>query len=363
MAGIYLHIPFCAKRCHYCNFFSTTSLQLRQQYIDALCSEAVMRANELKEKATTLYLGGGTPSQLNASQLEQLFNTLMPMVADHSEITIECNPDDINADYIQCLRNLPINRISLGVQSFNDTYLALLGRRHNALQAQRAIEMLYQAGFTNLSLDLMYGLPQQTINDWQQSLSAALALPITHLSAYHLSYEPGTLLYRQRHQALSEESSLQLFEWLCTYTQNAGFEHYEISNFAKPQCRSKHNSAYWQQLPYLGLGAGAHSYNGARLRRWNVSNLTHYLSGINNHQTYSSSEQLSNKDYFNDWIITALRTREGLNLQKAGTRLNQLLQAAKPYLNKQWLKITNNHLALTHQGIFMSDAIMRDLMW
>ena len=278
MAGVYVHIPFCKSRCIYCDFFSTTSLPLRERYVDALCREIELRSRGLtteERHIETIYLGGGTPSQLSTEQLKRVFDTVQACfdVAKTAEITMEANPDDVNATYLQGIKLLPVNRLSFGIQTFNDERLRFIRRRHTAQEAIDVVRNCQAAGFGNISIDLMFGFPGETLEEWQTDIDTALSLQVQHISAYSLMYEEGTALTRMLEageiEEIDEELSLQMYCTLVERLKKAGFEHYEISNFALPGRRSRHNSSYWHGIPYFGFGAGAHSYDGD-VRRWNA---------------------------------------------------------------------------------------------
>ena len=364
MSSIYLHIPFCKKRCTYCNFFSTTLLEKQEQYVGALLKEIELRKNYITNP-TTIYLGGGTPSTLPIALLERIFTSLDKNfnLSKLEEVTIESNPDDLNIDYVKGLKSLPINRLSMGIQTFNEEELKVLGRRHNAKNAIKAVENVYNGGIENISIDLMYALPGQSLSTWEENLNTALSLPISHISAYHLNYEEDTPLYKLRNLAFDEEKSLEFFELLSEKTAEKGFEHYEISNWAKDGKYSKHNSAYWQNKPYLGIGAGAHSYN-LNERRWNFSSLNDYINGVLSESEYSENEILTSEDKYNDLIITQLRTKWGLDINLIeGKYLKHFRTQAEKFVKENHLKITNeNRAILTHSGIFISDYIMRELI-
>ena len=286
MAGIYIHIPFCKRRCIYCDFFSTTQSEKKPAYVHALCQELNIRKDYLEgEDIETIYLGGGTPSQLTQEELEEIFSTLYNIykVKEDAEITLEANPDDLTPEYVAMLRQLPINRISMGIQTFQEETLKLLHRRHTAKQAIEAFERCREAGFQNISIDLMYGLPGETLDTWKQDLQQAIALHPEHISAYHLIYEEDTALWKLREQHQVEEAdedlSLTLFTTLIDELTGAGYQHYEISNFCLPGLHSRHNSSYWTGKKYLGCGPSAHSFNGTS-RQWNVASLSAYIDGI-----------------------------------------------------------------------------------
>ena len=286
MAGIYIHIPFCKRRCIYCDFFSTTQSEKKSAYVRAVCRELEMRKDYLEgEDIETIYLGGGTPSQLFREELEEIFNHIYKVypVREDAEITLEANPDDLTPEYVAMLRQLPINRISMGIQTFQEETLNLLHRRHTATQAIEAFRRCREAGFRNISIDLMYGLPGETLETWKEDLQQSIALRPEHISAYHLIYEEDTVLWKLREQHQVEEAdedlSVSLFSTLIEQLSEAGYQHYEISNFCLPGLHSRHNSSYWTGKKYLGCGPSAHSFNGVS-RQWNVASLDDYLKGV-----------------------------------------------------------------------------------
>ncbi len=385
MAGLYIHIPFCKSRCIYCGFYSTTSLELRQRYVDALCKEMETRCTNENMRLDTVYLGGGTPSQLTGEQLRQLFiyinkvwfptnsltSHLSPLTSH--EITMECNPDDVTDDFAELLSQLPVNRVSMGVQTFSNERLRLLNRRHKAEQIAIAVERLRKAGIGNISIDLMYGFPKETLSDWHNDVDAAIALDVEHISAYSLMYEEGTSLYNQLQRGLveeiSEETSLQMYNDLIDRLASAGYEHYEISNFAKKadsngqSFRSKHNSSYWNKTPYKGLGAAAHSYDGDRTRRWNVDSVKQYIEGIEKGCPQFEEEHLDDDTLYNELVMTSLRTCEGLALNKlTDEQRNYCIKQAERFINDGLLTNHDNHLLLTRKGLFVSNMIMSELM-
>ena len=403
MAGIYIHVPFCQSRCAYCDFYSTTLLAHREAYIDTVCRELRHRLPELKgEPIKTLYFGGGTPSTLTIEELRRILEasplplprrgdsdlseglniseanwenppfTVTPPWEGLGEATLEANPDDLTEEYIQGLRTLPINRVSLGIQSFHDRTLRLVGRRHTAMEAIDAVRRLQRAGLTNISIDLIYGLPDESIDDWGYSLDQAIALGVKHISAYHLTYEEGTRLWRMQEQGLvqpiDEEQSVRSFELLREKLLAAGYEHYEISNFALPGYHSRHNSSYWKGTPYIGIGPGAHSYDGLN-RRWNLTNLLTYIATPQGDDVPHEVEHLTTDERYDERIITELRTSRGIDLTKLKTDFGgryhtHCLHCATPYLDRGQLSYTaDDHLRLTPESIFISDAIIRDLLY
>ena len=411
MAGIYIHIPFCRSRCIYCGFYSTTALDLRQRYVDALCREMEIRGTRKEEGGTrndeeieTIYLGGGTPSQLSAAQLHQIFEAiyiynnvygqnispssfLLPP-SSTKEITIEVNPDDVTDEYAAALRQLPVNRVSMGIQTFDDQRLRFLHRRHTSRQAIEAVSILRAAGINNLSIDLMYGFPGETLSDWQSDIDSALALNVEHISAYCLMIEEGTPLHRmlKQHtgdcplceqrselqgdcpQCVDEETERSMYYTLIDRLTAAGYEHYEISNFARPGFRSRHNSSYWNGTPYIGLGAAAHSYD-IRSRSWNIADINAYIEGIERGERLFEEEILDDDTRYNDAITVGLRTCEGLNLNTLPKKYRDYcIKNARRYLNDGLLELsvvgnlTSPTLHLTRRGLFVSDMVMSDLM-
>lgn len=372
MAGIYIHIPFCKSRCIYCGFYSTTLLDLRKKYINAVCREMELRKNYIREPFSTIYLGGGTPSLLDEAELTKLFLYINNVydVDRNAEITMECNPDDITPEFTNMLSRLPINRVSMGAQTFADSRLRLLHRRHNSDEVKHAVKLLREAGIKNISIDLMFGFPDESLSQWKEDISAALALNIEHISAYSLMYEEDTPLWKMldtgKVKEIDEELSLTMFKELVCQLTDAGYEHYEISNFARPGYRSRHNSSYWHQVPYIGLGAAAHSFD-LNSRQWNVADLKLYIEEINNGIIPMEREELDNDTTFNDIITTALRTSDGIDLNALETRLgkryrNTLISAAGKHIEQGLLEIRHDRLRLTAEGIFISDMVMSDLM-
>lgn len=372
MAGIYIHIPFCKSRCIYCGFYSTTLLDLRKKYINAVCREMELRKNYIREPFSTIYLGGGTPSLLDEAELTKLFLYINNVydVDRNAEITMECNPDDITPKFTNMLSRLPINRVSMGAQTFADSRLRLLHRRHNSDEVKHAVKLLRESGIKNISIDLMFGFPDESLSQWKEDISAALALNVEHISAYSLMYEEDTPLWKMldtgKVKEIDEELSLTMFKELVCQLTDAGYEHYEISNFARPGYRSRHNSSYWHQVPYIGLGAAAHSFD-LNSRQWNVADLKLYIEEINNGIIPMEREELDNDTTFNDIITTALRTSDGIDLNAMETRLgkryrNTLISAAGKHLEQGLLEIRHDRLRLTSEGIFISDMVMSDLM-
>ena len=374
MAGIYIHIPFCKRRCIYCDFFSTTQSEKKSAYVHALCRELETRKDYLEgEDIETIYLGGGTPSQLLREELEEIFNHIYKVypVKEDAEITLEANPDDLTPEYVAMLRQLPINRISMGIQTFQEETLKLLHRRHTAVQAIEAFRRCREAGFQNISIDLMYGLPGETLDTWRADLQQAIDLRPEHISAYHLIYEEGTALWKLREQHQVEEAdedlSVSLFSTLIEQLSEAGYQHYEISNFCLPGLHSRHNSSYWTGKKYLGCGPSAHSFNGVS-RQWNVASLESYMKGVEEGELDVEVEELDLYTRYNDFVLTSIRTCWGMPLSKLRSEFGEELyrycmRMAKPHLEQGVLEIGEDVLRLTRKGIFVSDGIMSDLMW
>ena len=372
MSGIYVHIPFCRSRCIYCGFYSTTLMDLRHQYVDAVCAEMRLRRDYISGPYSTIYVGGGTPSTLDVMDLKKLFDNIYKVfsVETDAEVTIECNPDDVTPSFADLLAGLPVNRVSIGVQTFSDGRLKLLRRRHDAAEIYQAVDNLRRGGISNISVDLIFGFPCETLTDWIYDIESALSLNVEHISAYSLMYEEGTPLYtmlsKGRVAQIDDELSLVMYDELVSRLGRAGFEHYEISNFARSGFRSRHNSSYWRQIPYIGLGAAAHSFDLCS-RQWNVSNVASYISAIGCESVPMEREELDSNTIFNDIITTALRTSEGIDLKWLDLTLGQsycniLLDNASRYLSEGLLVLDNGCLHLTYRGIFVSDMVMGDLV-
>ena len=398
MAGLYIHVPFCESRCIYCGFYSTTSLKLRDAYVDALCGEMQLRPTSAEldadERINTVYLGGGTPSQLSGEQLARLFDAIGDYIGgwdateQHAaentdmeiskrrkmEITMECNPDDVTEDFCETLRQLPVNRISMGAQTFSDERLHFLHRRHTANEVRQAVDRLRRIGIDNISIDLMFGFPDETIDQWQSEIDEAVSLGVEHISAYSLMYEEGTALYRMleagKVSEIDEETSRKMYDTLIQRLTQAGYEHYEISNFARPGYRSRHNSSYWHETPYIGLGAAAHSYHRANERyerSWNTANLAAYIDSIGRGVRPYESEKLDLQTRYNDLITTALRTSDGIDIEQVGKEYGevykrQLLADAQTHISRGVVKVNGNRLSLTHKGLYISDDVMSDFI-
>lgn len=372
MAGIYVHIPFCKSRCIYCGFYSTTLFDRQEEYVESLIKEMDDRKDYLgSEPVKTIYIGGGTPSLLKPSSLERLYTALQDrrhLIYNIEEFTMECNPDDITGEYAGLIASLGINRVSMGAQTFCDERLAFLHRRHRAGDVGKAVETLRRNGIENISIDLMFGFPDESLSGWQSDIDEALSLGVQHISAYSLMYEEGTPLFRLLNDGkireINEETSLRMYEMLIESLANHGFEHYEISNFALPGYRSKHNSSYWKQIPYLGIGASAHSYNIVS-RQWNVADVKDYIRLINasSHEYIEETEHLTDTERYNDLITTALRTCDGIDTESLPRRHRDfILKASQKHIALGNLSLRNGIIRLTRQGLFISDSIMVDLI-
>lgn len=356
--GLYIHIPFCKTRCVYCGFYSTTYEAMKDEYVAALLREMESRCTGT---FSTLYLGGGTPSQLSIDQLASIVEGIDMM--PNAERTIECNPDDITRQYAEGLRRLGFNRVSLGMQSFDKCQLEFLHRRHDAEKAVRAIDLLRDAGFSNISIDLMYGLPRQSVEEWGRDVDMALSLNVQHISCYCLTYEEDTPLYYMRERGeveeVDDETARQMYYLLIDKLTAVGFEHYEISNFAKSGCRSRHNSGYWNGTPYIGIGAGAHSYDG-KSRSWNVCDVKRYIetptAGV------LCSETLNADDIYNELIMTRLRTSDGLLLDDIPSQyVPHFNLNARKFVAEGLITIQGGRCRLSRKALFVSDAIISSL--
>ncbi|MDR1746785.1 MAG: radical SAM family heme chaperone HemW [Tannerella sp.] len=373
MAGIYIHVPFCTSRCIYCDFYSQTNPEYKTAYVQAVVSELALRKFYLgHESIGTIYFGGGTPSLLQATDFDVIFDSIHRHyhVLPDAEITLEANPDDLTPTCLSSLHPFPFNRISLGVQSFDDNDLQMLHRRHNGRQAIEAVHKCRDKGYANISIDLMYGLPGQTPERWENNLHKALELNTPHLSAYHLTYEEGTPINRQAQagliQPVSEETSERLFYTLINVLTQAGYLHYEISNFCLPDMFSRHNTAYWNGTKYLGVGPAAHSYDG-HSRQWNVASLTDYIAGMMNNAPLFENETLDVRTRYNEYVMTRLRTMWGINCSSVRDKFGQalydhFLRQIQPYLRCGLLQKTDKNVFLAPKGLFISDGIIRNLI-
>ena len=373
MAGIYIHIPFCKKLCHYCDFYHVIAPEDHYEFLKAILREADMRRDYTgNETISTIYLGGGTPSVLAASEINMILDHLKKnfLVEKESEITAELNPDDVTLSYMEQLKQIGINRISIGIQSWDDNDLKLLNRRHTGDQALSAIETAFTAGFSNVTIDLIYGIPGMSTDKWAANLDRAFSGGITHLSAYHLSIEPGTVFGKMKDKGLlqetDEEESASQFNLLIDKTKKAGFIHYEISNFGKPGFFSVHNTNYWKQVPYLGLGPSAHSFNGYS-RQWNIRDLKKYVNSVKKGKEYFEREELDIKTRFNEYIMTSLRTMWGIDLEYVEKTFEKegfdyVMNMAGKFIGYGMMKHEENTLVLSNQGKMISDNIISEFM-
>jgi oxygen-independent coproporphyrinogen III oxidase len=368
MAGIYIHIPFCRKACHYCNFHFSTSLQLKNDFVAALLKETVIQAPYLENKVVeTIYFGGGTPSLLPVSDIHSFLNQIHAHyhVDSDCEITLETNPDDINSNRLREWKAIGINRLSIGIQSFFEEDLQWMNRAHTAVQAKNCIELAQKEGFRNITIDLIYGTPTLSDEKWKKNVKTAISLQVPHLSCYALTVEPNTALHKMivqhKKEAVDSDKQASQFLMLMEWLSAASYEHYEISNFAQPGMRSRHNSAYWQGKPYLGLGPSAHSYNGSN-RRWNVANNALYTQALQKNELLFEEEILTPTQQLNEFIMISLRTMEGINLsivrEKFGERYGiHLLDKSEGYIFTKKMIESQDFLRLTNEGRLLADGI------
>lgn len=373
MAGIYIHIPFCRKACTYCNFHFSTSLAQKEDMLSAIVWELEnQRAYLQGEKIETIYFGGGTPSLLNAEELQKIFGLIEKHydISNLHECTLEANPDDLNTAYVKSLRTTPINRFSIGVQSFFDSDLKYMNRAHNAQEADYAIKTAQDAGFEKLTVDLIYGTPGLSNLMWLENIEKVRSLAIPHFSAYALTVEEGTALHHNIHQKkqtpVDNEQSAQQLELLMQYAPAMGFEQYEISNFASKAQYALHNTNYWKGIPYLGIGPSAHSFDGCN-RRNNIANNSKYIKSILQEKKLDFEEEmLTGTQRLNEYIMTSLRTIWGCSLDKiekdwGAAAANQIKKASQIFEEKKWLTLNNNILLLTNAGRLFADGIAADL--
>lgn len=371
MAGIYVHIPFCKQACSYCNFYFTTNLKYKNDVLNAILHEIEMRSEDLQvEPISTIYFGGGTPSLFSAEEIGLIIDKVKMLAHQkaYEEITLEANPDDIPSEYLQDLKSIGITRLSLGIQSFNDTYLQFMNRAHTAREANDSIIMAQNEQF-DLSIDLIYGLPGMTLEDWKTTINKFLSHNIPHLSAYALTLEPKTAFAHDVavgniSQLLDEDVYLQ-FKELVTKLESSGYEHYEISNFSQPGNQAIHNSNYWRGVPYLGIGPSAHSYD-IDTRRWNISNQAKYVKAVKNDQPYFEVEVLTEKDKFNEYLMTGLRTSSGCRLSYIENQfgeqvLAKLISQIEPYIIEGLVKQQQDTIMLEKKGKFIADNIISNL--
>lgn len=368
MAGIYIHIPFCKKACHYCNFHFSTTLKLKNEIIESLVLEIELRKNYLiNETIETIYFGGGTPSILEVADIEKILNAISKnfKLADEIELTLEANPDDLQKEKVKLFAQLGVNRLSIGVQSFFDEDLVYMNRTHNGMEAETCIHNALESGIDNLSIDLIFGFPILTDEKWQQNIEKVLSFNTAHLSCYAMTVEPNTALnsfvQNKKSLPMDAEQSARQYVYLMNKLHEKGYEHYEISNYALPTKRAKHNSSYWKGSSYLGIGPSAHSFNGTS-RQWNVANNSKYIKGIKNNNPSMEIEILSSNQILNEKIMIGLRTIEGLDyhsiLKNLTTQQKQEFETTKNnFINQNLLTDFNSILTLTQEGKLLADHI------
>ena len=373
MAGIYIHIPFCRQACTYCNFHFSVSLNNKEVLINALIKEIETENNFISdERIETIYIGGGTPSLLNEYELKKIFDMLRKKfsVTDNAEITLEANPDDVNKSILASWRKTGINRLSVGLQSFNEAELKWMNRAHNAKQSLQCLDDIHEAGFTNFSVDLIYGSSLQTNDDLQKNFEIIAEKKIPHISCYALTVEPGTLLNKNikanKTPAVNHDKQAEQFYLLLKMMENEGYEQYELSNFCKPGYRSIHNSSYWQGKPYFGFGPSAHSFNGFDKRRWNISNNGLYIQSLEKNIIPYEEEILTNSQRLNEYVMTTLRTIEGINMNYVTTSFGEenkkrIYTSAQKFITSGKLILQEERLHLTEKGKFFADGIAGDL--
>lgn len=374
MAGLYLHIPFCLSKCAYCGFYSVPSLKHKEELLASLKREIVQRQGYLYgEKVETVYFGGGTPSLLGLGELR----SLMEMLCDHfeidpqAEITLEANPDTLTLNYLEGLRSLGVNRLSIGIQSFFDNDLQYLSRKHHSTHARECVGLAKEAGFSNISLDLIYGLPTSDATQWDRNLDLFFGMEVPHLSAYALTLEPNSILTRQIEQGkvppVNEDDAVRDYQILCSRAAEHGFLHYEISNFCKPGMHSRHNANYWFGVPYLGLGPSAHSYDGAS-RQWNPSSIQGYSEGLSIAEHADSVESLSPEQIYNEYVMLRLRTLWGVDLKYLKREMGERFAShcerqAEPLVAQGRLSRTREFLYLTDEQMLFADGVAEALFW
>jgi len=374
MAGIYIHIPFCRQKCYYCDFYKTVNISLLGRYLQALKNEMLLRTDYLGgEPVETLYFGGGTPSVLSETELTDVIGFVRShfTLSPNLEITLEANPDDLTTNYLQQIYSAGVRRLSIGIQSFHDEMLKKMNRRHNSGQAVEAIENAVKTGFNDISVDFIYGLPGLTNRQWKADLQKVFSLPVTHLSAYHLTYHEGTpfntWLKKGTLKQLTETESIRQFETLVEMAGKNGFEHYEISNFARNGMYSKHNTSYWTGKKYLGLGPSAHSFNGIS-RSWNVAHTEKYIKATANNEAFSEEEILTEANRYNEYILTRIRTKWGVSVEVIqnlfGTEKTDYFRLNIEKYLQAGLAVQNGEtVTLTPKAWFVSDEISTSLMF
>ncbi len=369
---MYIHIPFCKQACHYCDFHFSTSMKKKNELVDALCKELLLRKGEISGEIETIYFGGGTPSLLTSEELQQIFDTVFSnfKVTEDPEITLEANPDDLSEEKLKMLATSPVNRLSIGVQSFFEEDLKMMNRAHNENEALKSIQ-LARNYFDNISIDLIYGIPGMSNERWLQNLNTALELGVPHISSYALTVEPKTalkkLIEKGKISPVDEDAAKAHYELMIEVLENAGFENYEFSNFGKPGYFSQNNTAYWFGKPYLGIGPSAHSFDGNN-RKWNINNNILYLKAIEKGKIPAEAEELTVTDKYNEYVMTRLRTKWGISLEEVrenfGTEYQEyLIKEAQPFLQDKMLEKKDDHLHISKKAKFLSDGIAADLFF
>lgn len=368
MSGIYIHIPFCRQACNYCNFHFATSLLKKDAMVDAIKKEIHLSKNNNSEVVQTIYFGGGTPSLLPVNDIQSILETVTQVYTldTNPEITLEANPDDINEEKLIGWKSAGVNRLSIGVQSFFEEDLRWMHRKHNAIQAKQGLEWALKY-FNNITIDLIYGTPGLTNEKWEQNVKKATEYGIPHISCYALTVEPQTpldkLIRQQRKADIDPAIQSEQFLLLMTWMDKAGYEHYEISNFAKPQFRSRHNASYWQGKPYVGIGPSAHSFNGTE-RKWNIANNQKYIDCIQKGELPFEQELLTPVQKLNEYIMISLRTMEGVDLKRLDVEAQKLLiKSAQKYLLQDLATLQYDTLQLTNKGKLYADGIAADLFF
>lgn len=372
MSHLYIHIPFCATKCPYCDFFSLATRKWHSDFARALEKEVVLRRSECKDSIRTVYFGGGTPSFASTDELEFILSAIRKYfsVSNDAEITIEANPDDINGDKLQEWLTMGVNRLSIGVQSFFDADLMYLGRRHDAAKAQASIEAAQKMGFKNISIDFIHGIPGSSIESMMQNIEMAAKMKVQHLSMYSLTVEEGTILSKHISQGktvnINEDFQAELYIRGCEKAEDVGFAQYEVSNFCIPGYESIHNSAYWTGASYIGLGPSAHSFDGKK-RRWNKSDLIAYIKGADVESIPCDFEKLSPDDRFNEYLLTRLRLIEGISLrdmekQFGAESVAELRNNVAKFIHPEYFLLENNSLSISRTGLLFADGIIASLM-
>lgn len=373
MAGIYIHIPFCKKKCHYCNFYSLPTKKYHDELIAALLKEMILQKSYLEEPVETIYFGGGTPSLLSEDDVKSLIGTVEKnyTLISNPEITIEVNPDDISLQKVRGLKTTDVNRISIGVQSFFQQDLTYLNRIHTSEQSEYAIKTFQDSGYSNISIDLIYGMPSLGTAHWKENLLKAIDFQIPHISAYAITVEPGTNLERlislDKRQPVSDAEAAAQFRFVMNFMRDRNYIHYEISNFCLPGMESKHNKAYWENSPYLGIGPSAHSYNQVS-RQWNCANLEKYISAINNNEIPSEKELLSDDQKYNEFVMMGFRTNRGNAVKMIEDLFGEkyafcFRKVLKKYEDTNMLDVSEDIVRLSDEGKLFADSVIADFFY